>query len=87
MSNEPRLVIPPTLGRKVYFVPGISDEEVTPSSNGCCDATVVDVHGNGGSVNLVILDAVGNLHIRLSVPFIQDGEKMEEGIAHAHWMP
>lgn len=86
MDSRPTVILP-TLGRKVYFVLGSKDTEIRPSSNGCCDATVVDVHGDGESVNLVIFDAGGMCHVRLFVSFIQDGVEVAEGYAHAHWMP
>lgn len=78
----------PTVGRKAYFEPPLNGIFVVNGPEPL-DATVVAVHGNG-LVNLVVFDAIGNMHTPRNIPFLQDGEKITNDYSisgYAYWMP
>ena len=72
-------VIPPTVGRKVWFYP-TADSSGEPQ-----DATVVAVHSDR-LVNLVVFDHVGEMSAPRSVNLVQEGDEAPYG-QHCRWMP
>lgn len=82
-------IIPPTIGRRVWYWPGTNDKvsmvhhQTEPPQP--FDAGVVFVHDDR-RVNLQVSDHIGCIHTRLSVPLVQPGDPTPEG-AHATWMP
>jgi len=92
-KDEPVKIIPPTVGRKVWYTPSDDDRrgsvtEKAMEVNGeePLDATVVAVWGER-LVNLAILDIYGNLHARRSVTLLQAGDPVPERGRYARWMP
>lgn len=90
-QNIPK-VIPPTVGRKVWFWPQgcnfMKDmQPFTPIclSNQPLDATVVYVWGDR-LVNLLVLDHQGNAFPVTSVTLVQEGDEPPTG-AYCEWMP
>lgn len=83
-------MIKPTVGRKVWYRPSAWDKTgpgaMQAGTDAPLDATVVCVHGDR-MVNLVVLDANGNMHKRPSVTLLQDDDKPNEGASYAEWMP
>lgn len=81
--------IKPTIGRVVWFTPsGNSTEAGFTASDPTqkCAAIVAYVWGDGGMVNLHVIDHNGNGHSRTSVPLVQDGEPKPDGY-YCEWMP
>lgn len=85
MATEAPNVIPPTVGRIVYFYPADGD----PLSIAGCDdpfAAIVTRVWNDRLVNLTVFDANGNPHARTSVFLIQPGDPGTAS-SHCRWMP
>lgn len=84
----PRLVIAPTVGRKVHFWPQNGQFHSTPLVLGPqpMDATVVYVHDDR-MVNLHVADHIGQVHALSNVILRQPGEDVLEGQPFAEWMP
>lgn len=85
------MITTPTVGRKVWYRPSAAEQassnpiKVLPGQP--ADATVVAVW-NDHCVNLVIFDADGVLHRRLSVYLRQDGVELPTwATGYAEWMP
>lgn len=75
-------MIPPTLGRVLWYYPGRDD--IFPSDDdGRCAALLVKVN-NPHSVNLAVFDALGKTHPRMHVPLVQAGEPAP-GVAYCSW--
>ncbi len=85
-------VIPPTIGRRVWYWPcqwdthKTSDYMVSTSATQAMDAGVCFVH-SAGLVNLLVTDHGGAVHARTRVRLLQGGEQPMPGEAHAQWMP
>lgn len=86
--NQP--IIPPTIGRKVWFRPngaahlnGAIYANHMPSQP--MDATIVCVWGER-MVNLAVLDHDGGMHSVRSVPLVQPGDPIPQGF-YCEWMP
>lgn len=93
MSNTSK-VITPTVGRKVWFMPG--NQTQFTDANGRLvnpviyqdhplDATIVYVWYDR-MVNLLVVDHAGASFALTSVALVQDGDIIPTG-AHAEWMP
>lgn len=79
-------MIPPTIGRKVWYWP-VNDAGIAVYSVGQpCDATVVYVWGDN-CVNLRVTDHGGNSHSRNSVLLHQGAVDDRPPSSCATWMP
>ncbi len=82
-------IIPPTVGRKVWFYPGNTrGDMIVMPSNGVpqpLDATIVYV-SNDRCVNLLVADHGGKLHALTSIHLVQPGDPLHDG-GYAMWMP
>jgi hypothetical protein len=74
-------VIPPTIGRKVWFRGAGVDLDDQAE-----DATIVFVH-NDHLVNLFVVSFNGVPRAETSVPLVHEGEERPEGGFFAEWMP
>lgn len=89
-------MIKPTVGRKIWFIPGDTDtqdyqyellqDNDYPDKSQPLDATVVGVRSDG-TVNLFVLDSGGNAFAHVSVPIYAEGEDIPEDTSYAMWMP
>lgn len=93
-------IIPPTIGRKVWYWPSDYDKhlhlDIPPGylhtaieafdPQQACDATVVYVLSDR-CVNLQVVDHNGNVHKRYSVTLAQPGDEVPAGGGYAEWMP
>lgn len=87
MSFSP--VIPPTIGRVVWFYPATNSAEAgfaPPPAGEPLAAVIAHVHGPA-MVNLAVFDANGVAHSRTSVLLCQDGEALPERGRYCAWMP
>ena len=71
------VVMPPTIGRKVWYYP--------PNSDSQQDATVIDVHGDR-IVSVFVIDRAGETSAHHSIPLIQEGDAIPAS-AHCRWNP
>ncbi|MCY1166562.1 hypothetical protein D9M73_65040 [compost metagenome] len=88
-SSTGPTVIPPTVGRKVYYRAPKNGVGLLSIYNleQPCDATVIYVHSER-MVNVLIVDHVGNLHPKTSVPFLQPGDDPAQHTnGYVEWMP
>jgi hypothetical protein len=74
-------VIPPTVGRKVWFRKYGADLEGQPE-----DATIVYVHSDH-MVNLFVVSPNGEPRGETSIPLVHEGEERPESGHFAEWMP
>lgn len=81
LEEIPVNVIPPTVGRKVWFRKHGSDINGQPE-----DATIVYVHSDH-LVNLFVVSANGEPRGETSIPLVHDGEERPEEGLFAEWMP
>lgn len=89
-------MIKPTVGRKLWYTPGGQDGGDDPIAFEPCrmvavgeqplDATVVCVLSDR-LVNLVVLDANGNMFKRPATVLLQDNDAAPTDAAYARWMP
>jgi hypothetical protein len=79
-------MIRPTIGRKVWYTPAISDQHCNKLGNQPMDATVVFVHSDT-MVNLAVRDHCGIAHAYPSVPLLQEGQEVPVEGQYAEWMP
>lgn len=85
--------ITPTIGRKIYYYPDrasdiSADSALTSMANhDPFDATVIYVWGDGVLVNLSVIDHVGTICARHSVPLIQEDDAIPQVGGYAKWMP
>jgi hypothetical protein len=86
-------LMPPTVGRKVWYRPSDWDRTgpgaMQVQTGEPLDATIVAVNSDH-NVNLVVFDAAGFMHRRLSVTLLHDGPATAQwgkGAAYAEWMP
>ncbi len=84
-------ILPPTVGRKVWFFPGdshLGDGWIIHNGNPAqpMDATITYVWSDN-LVNLLVLDHAGNAHRATSVPLAQPGDNRVYRYRHAQWMP
>lgn len=84
-----QVLIPPTVGRVVWFYPSLLTGEAgfAPPSEGKPLAAIVAHVWNDHMVNLAVLDANGASHPRTSVPMIHEGEPAPTGGFFCEWMP
>lgn len=79
-------MIKPTIGRKVWFTPGVEiddrDDREQPF-----DATIVYVHNNDRMVNISYHDHYGNQHGQTSVLMLQEGDAQSPDGNYCEWMP
>lgn len=80
------IVIPPTNGRGVLYVPGKYDGVFQSDPQQPLAAMVTHVHTDR-MVNLVAYDSNGNSHGLTSVPLIQPGDTVPEAGYYCMWMP
>lgn len=87
------MVTTPTIGRKVWFRPGLYDKVgqhamVIIDEKQPLDATVVHVTDDR-CVNLLVLDHEGYHHRRFDVPLYQPGDTQPAEPHHGYceWMP
>lgn len=79
-------VIIPEVNRNVHFIPGDADRAVMVAIGiQPLHAVVLYVH-NERSVNLSIIDHVGNRHTRQSVQLAQEGDAVADGTSYCRWM-
>jgi hypothetical protein len=76
-------VIPPTVGRVVWFEQTTPD--VFPGSGETRAAVIAQVHSDR-LVNLMVIDANGNTLSRTAVPLVQPGDPVPTTM-HCKWMP
>ncbi|MBT9493876.1 MAG: hypothetical protein IV107_16375 [Paucibacter sp.] len=98
-----RLLIKPTVGRKVWYrasahdqtgpVPMSAQSETAGNPKRApLDATVIAVHGDR-MVNLLVIDVYGKMFPKLSVTLLQEGDLIPMDAAgneiggYAQWMP
>ena len=89
-------VIPPTVGRKVWYRPSAFDKTGVGAMNSIngqpLDATVLAVWGDR-TVNVLVLDITGRPFTKTSVALLQEGDeppKNAEGAdigGYVEWMP
>lgn len=89
-------IIPPTIGRRVWYWPSDYDRGMLPSkpssimvasdSSQPCDAGIACVWSDR-MVNLSVADHNGVIHSRCSVTLLQEGDAVPSGAAYAQWMP
>jgi hypothetical protein len=90
-------VIPPTIGRRVWYypsdfdrglrqVPNQPDSVIVSDGKQPCDAGVAYVHSDR-LVNLSVVDHNGKFHSRTSVQLVQPDDEVPVGSAYATWMP
>lgn len=94
-ANSPQ-IIPPTIGRKVWYWPSLDQIERAQEEKGsmprvlsamqALDATIVYVWGDR-MVNLAITDHTGLGMALTSVPLLQEGDPIPESGGYAQWMP
>jgi hypothetical protein len=87
--NTPNPIIPPTIGRVVWFHPAPNSGEATFATHhadGVPYAAIVAHVWSPSLVNLTVLDANGVPHSRTSVGLIQAGEP-QPADAFCEWMP
>ena len=97
MTSPDRIIVTPTVGRKVWFRPNGSMQKM-PCADGrvvlpefCSieqpmDATVIFVHGPR-MVNLDITDHIGQRFVARSVTLLQDGDFIPDTGFYCEWMP
>jgi hypothetical protein len=78
----------PTVGRVVWFHPGLRDTERMMVLDGQqpMRADVVFVH-NDRMVNLMVTDHAGGLWPRDNVELIQEGDAIPKSQSYCEWMP
>jgi hypothetical protein len=70
-------MIPPTIGRKVWYYEGAGSKEQ--------DATIIDVHGDR-LVSLFVISRGGETSAKHSVTLVQEGDETPI-VRHAKWVP
>jgi hypothetical protein len=81
-------MITPTVGRVVWFRPGIRDTERMTVLDGQqpMKADVVFVRSDR-NVNLLVVDHAGDQHPRAGVELIQEGDPVPKSGSYCEWMP
>lgn len=79
-------MIRPTVGRVVWFHPGLNSAMAHFQPAAVCAGIVAFVHSDS-LVNLGVFDANGVSHSRTDVPLIQDGETPPAQGYYCEWMP
>lgn len=89
-APAPKLVIPPTVGRRVWFWPHSSEVAGMNMSRlhaeQPMDAGIAFV-GPGPLINISFADHTGRMHHLMSVPLLQDGDEPPADRGHCTWMP
>lgn len=83
-----QVLIPPTVGRVVWFHPAANSAEsgFAPPAAGTPLAAIVARVWSDTCVNLTVFDANGAPHSRTSVLLVQDGQLVPDGY-YCEWMP
>jgi hypothetical protein len=79
-------MIKPTIGRKVWYWPELTEQVTVISRTQPLDATVVYVH-NDREINLVVFDHQGQQWFKGNVHLIQPSDTDYIDAPHASWMP
>jgi len=79
-------VIKPTVGRKVWYRPAKGEAMVCNSDDQPMDATIIYVW-NDRTVNLVVHDHGGSVHMRRSTLLLQGDEQYDPVTGFCEWMP
>ncbi|MGE8366002.1 MAG: hypothetical protein ACN6OP_04425 [Pseudomonadales bacterium] len=83
-------MIKPTVGRKVWYRPSMSDQSgplpMVATQDQPLDATVIAVWGDR-CVNLLVTDTIGRNFPVLSCTLVQEGDEVPERGRYAEWMP
>jgi hypothetical protein len=79
-------MIPPTVGRRVWFYPlGLSQQQF-PTFGGPHDAGIAYINTVGHTINISVADHLGEMHAFVAVPLLQDGQE-EPAEPYCTWMP
>ncbi len=83
----PSMKIVPTVGRILYYSPGVGDA-VPHDGKVPIPAIIVRVWSDS-LLNLTVFDHNGNSHARTSVPLVQEGGDVpvSPSCAYCYWMP
>jgi hypothetical protein len=78
-------MIAPTVGRVVWFRPGVYDTIATDRVQPLA-AIIAHVWGDR-MVNLTVMDRDGFSHARTSIQLVQEGDPQPQGTSYCEWMP